>query len=162
MGIKRPHKKIIGNLKKFENVCASNTSLTDTAINKPKNVEVIAINITLPSTNSQLIPDKLIKKDANITGIKALIMPNRMAPVVFDSISKFKLIGASKSLSKELFFLSKVIVTASIEVVPNNIDIDITPGSISLIPKSDCDLIKNINVQATGNIMPQLMLGGFK
>jgi hypothetical protein len=41
-----------------------------------------------------------------------------MAPVVFASIKRFKLIGASNSLSNDLLFLSNVIVTASIDVVP--------------------------------------------
>jgi hypothetical protein len=64
-------------------------------------------------------------------------MPKRIAPVVLEIIRRLRLIGASRSLSKDRFFLSKVMVTASIDVVPNNIEIDITPGSISLIPKSD-------------------------
>jgi len=35
IGINRPHKNNMGNLKKFENVWASNTSFADTAINNP-------------------------------------------------------------------------------------------------------------------------------
>lgn len=40
MGINSPHKNNIGNLKKLEKVWASNTSLTDMAINKPSKAEV--------------------------------------------------------------------------------------------------------------------------
>src|SRR5690554_3249204 len=46
-GINKPHKNIIGTLKKFEKVCASNTSLTDTAISSPRKVDVTDIRITL-------------------------------------------------------------------------------------------------------------------
>jgi len=162
IGIKRPQRNIIGNLKKFENVCASKTSLTETAINKPKKVEVKAINITPNKTKTQFIPDKSVKKEAKITGIKALTIPNKIAPVVLANINKFKLIGARSNLSKDLAFLSKVIVTANIEVVPNNIDKAITPGNMPLISILDVDLIKNIKVQDIGKIIPQLILGGFK
>ena len=59
IGINRPHKNNIGNLKKFENVWASNTSFADTAINKPSKAEVIAIKITAASVIPQLIPLQL-------------------------------------------------------------------------------------------------------
>jgi hypothetical protein len=118
MGINKPHKNIIGNLKKLENVCASNTSLTETAIKSPRKVEVIAIKTTPINVVNQLMPDKSTMNEANTTGIKALIIPKKMAPVVFASIKRFKLIGASNSLSNDLLFLSNVIVTASIDVVP--------------------------------------------
>jgi len=45
IGINRPHKNNMGNLKKFENVWASNTSFADTAINNPSKAEVIAIKL---------------------------------------------------------------------------------------------------------------------
>jgi hypothetical protein len=97
----------------------------------------MAVKTTLPKTINQLTPDRSTKKEAKRTGTKALTMPKRIAPVVLEIIRRLRLIGASRSLSKDRFFLSKVMVTASIDVVPNNIEIDITPGSISLIPKSD-------------------------
>ncbi len=53
----------------------------------------------------------------------------------------FKLIGANNNLSKECPFLSKVIVTASIDVVPNNTLIAIKPGRNSIIPISPCERI---------------------
>lgn len=70
--------------------------------------------------------------------------------------------GASSSLSKDLPFLSKVIVTASMDVVPKRMDIAMIPGRISLISTSIFDLNKNISVQANGNIIPQLILGGLR
>jgi len=45
-GKKRPQRKIIGKRKKLENVCASKISLTETAVNSPRNVETTAIAIT--------------------------------------------------------------------------------------------------------------------
>lgn len=60
MGINRPDKNIIGNLKKIEKVCASKTSLTETAINKPRKVEVTAINKAAINVSIQFIPDKSI------------------------------------------------------------------------------------------------------
>ncbi|AHM58132.1 hypothetical protein EAL2_808p06290 (plasmid) [Peptoclostridium acidaminophilum DSM 3953] len=91
-----------------------------------------------------------------------MIIPKMIAPVVFASISKFRLIGASKSRSKERLFLSKVIVTESIEVVPNRMDSAITPGSMPLISTALSDLTKNISVQDIGKIIPQLMFGGLR
>ena len=43
MGINNPQRNIIGKRTKLEKVCASNTSLTDTEINRPRKVEVTAI-----------------------------------------------------------------------------------------------------------------------
>lgn len=162
MGINSPDKNIIGNLKKLEKVCASKTSSTETAINKPRKVDVIAINRTTINVKSQFIPDKSIRKEANRTGINALMTPNTMAPVVFASISRFKLIGASKSLSNDLLFLSKVMVTASIDVLPKRTDRAMTPGSISRTFTPPSDRTKNIRVQARGKIIPQLIFGGLK
>ena len=162
IGINRPHRNIIGNRKKLEYVCASKTSLTETAINNPKKVEVIAISTTPKMTDTQSIPDKSTIKEAKITGTNALIIPKRIAPVVFASIKRLRLIGASNNLSKDRLLRSKVMVTANIEVVPNSTDKDITPGRISLISKALSDRKKNISVQAIGNIIPQLILGGFR
>jgi hypothetical protein len=46
MGKNRPHRKIMGKRKKFEKVWASNTSFTETAMNRPRNVELIAMRTT--------------------------------------------------------------------------------------------------------------------
>lgn len=162
MGINKPHKNIIGNLKKLENVCASNTSLTETAIKSPRKVDVTAINTTPIKVDNQFIPERSTINEANNTGMKALIIPKRMAPVVLASISKFKLMGASNNLSNDRLFLSKVIVTASMDVVPKSTDNAITPGNIPRISTSLLERIKNIRVQEMGKIMPQLMFGGFK
>jgi hypothetical protein len=70
--------------------------------------------------------------------------------------------GASNNLSKDRFFLSKVMVTASIEVVPNKTDKAMTPGRIPLMSTAPPERIKNISVHETGKTIPQLMLGGFK
>lgn len=162
IGINSPHKNIIGNLKKFEKVCASKTSLTETAINNPRKVEVTAINTTPINVNGQFIPDKSTINNANSTGMNAFIIPKIIAPVVFASIKRLRLTGASSSLSNDLLLLSKVIVTASIDVVPKRTDNAITPGSIARISTSLFDRIKNIRVHETGKIMPQLIFGGFK
>jgi hypothetical protein len=158
----KPQRNIIGKRKKFEKVCASNTSLTETAMNKPKKVEVTAIRITPKNAASQFIPDKSTMNEANNTGMKALITPKKIAPVVFASINRLRLIGASNSLSNERLFLSKVMVTASIEVVPNSMDKAITPGRIPLLSTALSDLAKNISAHEIGKIMPQLIFGGFR
>jgi hypothetical protein len=161
-GKKRPQRKIIGNLKKFEKVCASKTSLTETAINNPKKVEVIEMNRTLPKIRNQFISERSAKKEAKIMGTKELMIPKIMAPDVFANIRRFKLTGARSNLSNAFSFLSNVMVTANIEVVPNNMDSDMTPGRISLISTGTEDLIKNISVHAIGNIIPQLIFGGLR
>ena len=56
IGKYKPPRKSIGNLKKFDKVCASNTSLTDTATNNPRNADVSAIKNTLRKTINQSIP----------------------------------------------------------------------------------------------------------
>ncbi len=162
MGINKPQRNIIGKRKKLEYVCASNTSLTETAINRPRKVDVTAIRATLIMADSQFMPDKSTNNEAKKTGMKALRMPNRIAPDVFANINRFKLMGASNNLSKDRLFRSKVMVTANIEVVPNNTDKDITPGRIPLMSTALSDRMKNISVQDIGNIIPQLILGGFK
>jgi len=131
-------------------------------MNKPKKVEVIAIRTTPAKTTSQLIPVKSTINEAKRTGTNALIIPKSIAPVVLESMSRFRLMGASNNLSKERLFLSKVMVTASIEVVPKRIDNAITPGNMLRISTSLFDLIKNIRVQEMGKMIPQLILGGFR
>ena len=151
----------MGNRKKLEKVWASNTSLTDTAINKPRNVEDIAINTIAGTKAIQMIPDRSVKNTAIIIGTNALTIPNMMAPDVFANISRFSEIGANSNLSNDLPLFSKVTVTASMEVVPKRIEIVTTPGRIvGILSNPVPDLIKNIAVHANGNIKPQLMLGG--
>ena len=162
MGINRPHKNNIGNLKKFENVWASNTYLADTAINKPNKAEVTAIKITATSVSPQLISLKSIKNAAKTTGTNALTIPNKIAPRILAMTNALTLIGATNNLSNDRLLLSNVIVTARMEVVPNNTLIAIKPGSNSAIPISPCERISCIRVQESGNIIPQLILGGFK
>lgn len=164
-GRNNPHRNSMGNRKKLENVCASNTSFAETAINRPRSVEVTAIKKTASSTTPQLITARSIKKDANITGTKALNRPNNIAPESFAATIVLREIGASRSRSKERPFLSKVMVTASIEVVPNSTLMAIRPGSNArisdrFIPPDD--LINCISVQDSGNMIPQLMFGGFR
>jgi len=163
MGINNPHKNIIGNLKKLENVWASNTSLTETEINKPKNVEVTAIKIIAENKSNQLNPPPILNIIIDrITGIKAFTIPNKIAPDVFANINFPILIGDNNNLSNDFPFLSKVIVTDNIEVVPNNIDMVISPGSIFNMSNSVLVFTININVHAIGNIIPQLILGGLR
>jgi hypothetical protein len=89
-------------------------------------------------------------------------MPKRIAPLVLASIKKFRSRGAKRSLSKERLLLSKVMVTANIEVVPKRMDRLITPGRSSLTFTAVSDFKKNISVHATGKTNPQLMFGGFR
>jgi len=115
------------------------------------------------TTKDQAIPDRSARNAAIAIGTNALMIPKRIAPEVLASISKSREIGARSSLSKDRLRLSKVIVTDSSEVVPNSMAIVTTPGrSSSTLSSPLPDLIKNIPVQASGNIMPQLMLGGLR
>jgi hypothetical protein len=57
MGKKRPQRKITGKRKKLEKVWASKISLTETAMNKPRNVDTIAIIATAATTAFQAIPE---------------------------------------------------------------------------------------------------------
>jgi hypothetical protein len=114
-------------------------------------------------TRAQAIPDRSTRNAAITTGTKELTIPKMIAPDVLASMRSSSEIGASRSLSKERPLLSKVIVTASIEVVPNSIEIVMTPGRrVKTLSKPLPDLIKNIPVHARGNIIPQLMLGGLR
>jgi hypothetical protein len=153
----------MGNRKKLEKVRASKTSLTDTAMNNPRNAEDMAISIIAGIKAIQMAPDKSVRKTAMIIGTNALAAPNRMAPDVFASISRFREMGANSNLSNEQLRFSKVTVTASIEVVPKRMEIATTPGRIlGILSNPLPDLIKNILVHASGNIKPQLILGGFR
>ena len=163
MGKNRPQRKIIGKRKKLEKVWASNTSLTATAMNRPRKVEARAIISTAGTNTSQLTWPRSTRNEAMTTGTKALTAPNRMAPLVLASISSQKGTGASSSRSKLRFFFSKVMVTASMEVVPNSTDTATTPGSTSgMAPRPEPVRMKNMAVQASGKMSPQLMFGPFR
>jgi len=163
MGKNRPQRKIIGKRKKLEKVCASKTSLTETAMKSPRKVDEIAIITMAGITADHNTVERSVKKIAIMIGTQALTAPKRIAPLVLANIRSSSEMGESSSLSKERFFFSKVTVTASMEVVPNRMEIAITPGSIAgMLSEPLPDLIKNIDVQATGNINPQLMLGGLR
>lgn len=151
----------MGNRKKLEKVCASKTSLTDTAINKPRKVEDIAIKITAGITIDQMIPERSARKTAIMIGTNAFNIPKSMAPDVLANINKFSGIGDNNNLSNDLLLFSNVTVTASKEVVPKRIDTATTPGKIvGIFSNPEPDLMKNIPVHANGNTRPQLMLGG--
>jgi hypothetical protein len=129
----------------------------------PRKVDTIPISRIAGTTSDQAIPDMSARNAAIMMGIKALATPKRIAPEVLDSISNSKEIGERSSLSNDRLRLSKVIVTDSIEVVPKSIEIVTTPGKSNMTLSNPLpDLIKNIPVQASGNIMPQLTLGGFR
>jgi hypothetical protein len=152
----------MGNLKKLEKVWASKTSLAETEINKPRNAEVTEIKKIPGKAGNQLIPDISVKTTAMSSGKSALKIPKITAPPVLANIKVFKEMGASKRRSKEACFFSKVMVTASMEVVPKSIDRETSPGRKSGISTEPPDLRKNIRVQEKGNIIPQLILGGFR
>ena len=163
IGKNNPHKKIIGKRIKLEKVWASKTSLTETAINNPRNVDVILIRMIAGATRAQVTPDKSTMKDAITSGMTVLITPKRIAPVVLASISNSNDIGARSSLSNDRLLLSKVMVTDSIEVVPKRMEIATTPGKIDKMLSNPLpDLIKNMPVHAMGKIIPQLILGGLR
>jgi len=163
IGKNSPHRNIIGNRKKFEKVCASNTSLTETDIKSPRKVDTILMRIMAGTTKAQAIPDRSARNAAIAIGTNALTIPKRIAPEVLASISNSREIGARSNLSNDRLRLSKVMVTDNNEVVPNSMAIVTTPGrSSSTLSNPLPDLIKNIPVQASGNIMPQLMLGGLR
>ena len=88
--------------------------------------------------------------------------PKIIAPVVLANIKRFKLMGASSKRSKERLLRSKVMVTASIEVVPKRTERAMTPGKILLISTALSERTKNINVQEMGKMIPQLILGGLR
>ncbi|MPN42601.1 hypothetical protein SDC9_190158 [bioreactor metagenome] len=128
-------------------------------------MEVTAIRNIASTIAPQLIPARSTKNAAKTTGTKALNKPNRTAPDILAATMVFRLIGASKRRSKERPFRSKVMVTASMDVVPNRTLIAISPGSISLMSAMSTFPVERIiciSVHESGKIMPQLMLGGFR
>jgi hypothetical protein len=91
-----------------------------------------------------------------------LKIPNNIAPVIFAVISSSILIGANNNLSKERDFLSNVMVTESMEVVPNRMDIATIPLNTSSILNTVLVLINIISIHANGKTIPQLIFGGFR
>jgi len=161
-GTNNPHRKIIGKRKKFEYVCASNTSFAETEISNPSKVDMIDKRIIPTVSIVQLITVALKYNTENKIGTMLLKIPNSIAPVIFAIISNLILIGANNKRSNDLDFLSNVIVTASIEVVPKRIDMPTIPGKTSLMLKVVLVFMNIINIQAKGKIIPQLIFGGFR
>ena len=128
-GKNNPHRKIIGKRKKLENVWASNTSLTETAIKSPRKVDTTPIRMIAGTTRDQVIADRSTRKAAIITGMKAFTIPKRIAPEVLASMRSCNEMGAKSNLSNERLRLSKVMVTDNMDVVPKRIAIVITPGN---------------------------------
>jgi hypothetical protein len=163
MGKNSPHRKIMGKRKKLEKVWASKTSLAETEIKRPRKVDTTPTRIMAGTTKDQAMPDMSARNTAIATGTKALTIPNRMAPEVLANMSNSREIGARSSLSNDRLRLSKARVTDSSEVVPNSMAIVTTPGKrSSTLSRPLPDLMKNIPVQASGNIIPQLMFGGLR
>ena len=163
IGKNNPHRNIMGKRKKLENVWASNTSLTETAIKSPRKVDATPIRIMAGMTRDQAIPERSVKNAAIITGTKAFTMPKRIAPEVLANIRSSSEIGDNNNLSKERLRLSKVMVTDNMDVVPKRIEIVMTPGRRPRTLSSPLpDLIKNMPVQARGNMIPQEMFGGLR
>jgi len=163
MGKKRPQRKIMGNLKKLENVCASNTSLTEVAMNKPIKVDAMEIKIIAAIKIWNGVLNRFTKNTAAIKGTKAFAVPKSIAPEVFANIIRLKGVGESNTLSKVLLFFSNVMVTESMDVVPKRIEMAIIPGNMDstsvLLPPV---MIKNMPAHAKGKIIPQLMFGGLR
>jgi hypothetical protein len=163
IGKNKPHRKIIGKRKKLENVWASNTSLAETEMKSPRKVDAIAMRTIAGITRAQAIPERSARKAAIITGTKALTIPKRIAPEVLANIRSCSDIGARSNRSKERLRLSKVIVTDNKDVVPKRMEIAMTPGKRDRTLSNPLpDLMKNMPVQARGNIMPQETLGGLR
>jgi len=162
-GKKRPHKKTIGNLKKFERVCASKISVTETAMSRPRKVEVTAIIRMAGKTTLHATMDRSTINAAINMGMHALTNPKKKAPAVFANTRSSSEIGASSKRSNERLFFSKVMATANMEVVPKKTDSDIKPGRIDKKSGEALSvLMKNMPAQDKGKIIPQLMFGGFK
>ncbi len=117
----------------------------------------------IPMNNMYQFETSDLKYNTDIsTGMKLFMMPKTTAPLIFEKTSTSVLMGARSSLSNDLAFLSKVIVTASIDVVPKRIDMATIPANISKMLKELPDLKKNIIIPANGKIIPQLILGGLR
>jgi len=131
-------------------------------MNNPSNVEIMDKRIIPEMRIAQLATKALKYKTENKTGTMLLKIPNNIAPEIFAIISSSILIGANNNRSKERAFLSNVIVTDSIEVVPKRIDIPTIPGKTSSMLNAVLVLINIISIHAKGKIIPQLIFGGFK
>ena len=122
-------------------------------------------NRNIPIINtSQLATIALKYKTENNMGIMLLKIPKRIAPVIFANTNNSVFNGAINKRSNERDLRSKVMVTEreSIDVVPKRIDMATIPGNTLLISKVLPDFTNIISIHANGNIMPQLILGGFR
>jgi len=132
-------------------------------MNSPRNAEAMPISKVAGNTDDQTTPERSARNAAIVMGTKALATPKRIAPEVLASIRSSREMGASSNRSNERLRFSKVMVTASIEVVPKRMEIVITPGSsVRTLSSPLPDLIKNMPVHASGKIIPQLILGGLR
>ena len=123
----------------------------------------MAIKTTAGTIIDQFTADRFVKHNAIRIGTKALMVPNRMAPVVFASMSSSSEIGASNNLSNDRPFFSNVTVTESTLVVPKSTLSAMTPGSRSVMLSNPTpERMKNMAIHASGNNSPQLMLGGLR
>ena len=104
MGKKSPQRKTMGNLKKLEKVCASKTSLTETATKRPKKVELVAMSTIAGTAALQVTFERSVRKRARRMGTKALTTPKRIAPEVLASMRSFKGMGARRSRSNDFPF----------------------------------------------------------
>ena len=120
-------------------------------------------NRNIPIINtSQLATIALKYKTENNMGIMLLKIPKRIAPVIFANTNNSVFNGAINKRSNERDLRSKVMVTESIDVVPKRIDMATIAGNTLLISKVLPDFTNIISIHANGNIMPQLILGGFR
>lgn len=131
-------------------------------MNKASSVDMIDRKIIPANRTGQFATGALKKSVDTSTGAMLLKTPKRIAPVILAKTSSSILNGAIISLSNDRDFLSKVIVTESMDVVPNKIDIATIPGNISLISNAIPVLTNIMSIQAKGKMIPQLIFGGFK
>jgi len=109
----------------------------------------------IPMNNMYQFETSDLKYNTDIsTGMKLFMMPETTAPLIFEKTSTSVLMGARSSLSNDLAFLSKVIVTASIDVVPKRIDMATIPANISTILKELPDLKKTSSSMQTEKLFP--------
>jgi hypothetical protein len=146
----------------LEYVCASNTSFADTDMNNPSNVDITDKKIIPIIRTIQLATTALKYRTENNIGIMLLKIPNNMAPLIFAVINHSILIGATNNRSNERDFLSNVMVTDSMDVVPNRMDIATIPGKTSSILKAVLVFTNIISIHANGKIIPQLIFGGLR
>lgn len=101
-----------------------------------RKVGAIPMRMMAGITRGQAILDRSARNAAIIIGTKALTTPKSIAPEVLANIRSSSEIGARTSLTNKRLRFSKVMVTASIEVVLKRMEMVITPPSL-LYPSLD-------------------------